>query len=85
MRPQKKSTLSLALRRRLSSLKELKEAIANILDLNASTLRILSVKKGCVEVTLLIPAEIADVMFTSTTKLTPEQKQKLRAAFCDEV
>ena len=64
----------------LDSLKRLKEAIANILELKASTLRLLSIKKGCVQVTLLIPSSIADAIFTRDTVFTSEKEREFRAA-----
>ena len=64
----------------LGSLRKVKEAVANILGLKGSTLRLLSVKKGCVQVTLLVPSAIADVIFTSDTKLTSQQEHKFKEA-----
>ena len=64
----------------LDSLKRLKEVIANILELKASTLRLLSIKKGCVQVTLLIPSSIADVIFTRKTIFNSEKEQEFQAA-----
>ena len=57
----------------LDTLKKLKEAIANILDIDASTLRLLSIKEGCVLVTFLIPTTVTHTIFTSNTVFSTEQ------------
>ena len=82
MIPQKNFNIKFDIKKtcNLDSLKKLKEAIANILHLQPSTLRLLSIKKGCVHVTLLIPASIADAIFTTDTTFSPEQKSRFRAA-----
>ena len=64
----------------LENLKKIKETVANILGLQPSTLRLLSVKKGCVLVTFLIPASIAECIFTSNTVFTPEMEERFVAA-----
>lgn len=62
----------------LGTLKDCTKAIANILGLSASALRLLSIAEGCVIVTLLIPASLADVIFTSSTEFTPEQRSEFQ-------
>ena len=64
----------------LSTLKEVTGAVANVLGVRPSALRLCCVKKGCVLVTLLIPTSIADVLFTNNTVLSPEQERGLKAA-----
>ena len=49
----------------LAKLDDLRKPIANILGIKTSTLRIVDVKEGCVLVTLLIPAPVADAIFIS--------------------
>ena len=72
--------LSIKKTQNLSTLKEVMRAMATILGLRTSALRLLSIKKGCVFVTLLIPASIADVIFTSETVFTPEQEHEFQTA-----
>ena len=72
--------LSIKKTQSLDSIKRVKEAVASILNLDPSTLRLLSIKKGCVQVTLLIPATIADLLFTRDTKLSADQQQRFREA-----
>lgn len=62
----------------LGTLKDCTKAIANILDLSASALQLLSIAEGCVIVTLLIPASVADIIFTSNTVFTPEQRSEFQ-------
>ena len=49
----------------LSKLQDLTKAVANILGLRKSALRLLSIEKGCVIATFLIPAPVADFLFSS--------------------
>ena len=64
----------------LDTIKKLREAIANILDIDVATLRLLSIKEGCVLVTFLIPTTVAHIIFSSNTVLSTEQEMKFRAA-----
>lgn len=57
----------------LARLKDLTKAIASILGLKKSALRLLDVAEGCVVVTLLISAPIADFMFANDMKFTSQQ------------
>ena len=50
---------------KLSKLQDLTKAVANILRLRKSALRLLSIEKGCVVATFLIPAPVADFIFSS--------------------
>ena len=50
---------------KLGKLQDLTKAVANILGLRKSALRLLSIEKGCVVVTFLIPAPVADFIFSS--------------------
>ncbi len=65
---------------RLAKVTELKMIIAEIMDLSPSTLEIVDIEDGCVVVTFLIPASVADAIFTPNTVFTSQQKDKLRAA-----
>ena len=65
---------------RLAKVKELKNSIAEIMDLNPSALHIVDIKEGCIVVTFLIPASVADSIFTPDTVFTSEQEAELRAA-----
>ena len=75
-----KIKLNISRTQNLATLKEVTKAVANILKIRASTLRLCGVKKGCVLVTLLIPASIAEAFFTSDTAFSSEQITKFRAA-----
>ena len=63
---------------RLSNFLNLKKAVANILGLKSSALRLLSIAEGCVVVTFLLPAFIAEDIFTGENPLTQHQKQEFR-------
>ncbi len=65
---------------KLAKIKELKISIAEILDVNPSTLHIVDIEEGCVVVTFLISASVADAIFTPDTVFTSQQKEKLQAA-----
>ena len=77
----KKITIKFGIKRiqSLSTLKEVTGAVANILGLRASVLRLYGVKKGNLLVTSLIPASIADAIFTSDTVFSSEQEHEFRA------
>lgn len=64
----------------LKTLKEVIAAVANILGIQASALRLYSIKKGCVLVSCLIYKSIANAIFTSEMVFTEDQKDKFRAA-----
>lgn len=64
----------------LESLKKVKIAIAKILGVNASLIRIYRIEEGCVVVTLLISSSIADDVFNENTTFSPEQKHLFRKA-----
>ncbi len=64
---------------RLAKIKKLQKFIAKILDLNPSALQIIDIKEGCVVLTFLIPASVADAIFTPDTVFTPQQEDELRA------
>ncbi len=64
---------------RLAKVKNLKRFIAKILDLNPSALQIIDIEEGCVVVTFLIPASVANAVFTPDTSFAPQQEDELRA------
>ena len=66
--------------RNLNDLKQLKEAVANILDLNVASLRIYRIKNGSVHVTLLVPTSIADAIFSKDMVFSSKQIHQFRAA-----
>ena len=57
----------------LAKLQDYTSNIADILGLRPSALRLLSIKEGCVVITLLIPASVADVIFSSNKVFTTEE------------
>ena len=64
----------------LAKVVELKKFIAEIMDLNPSALHIVDIEEGCVVVTFLIPASVADAIFTPDTVFTPQQRRELGEA-----
>ena len=73
----------------LAKVTELKKIIAEIMDLNPLTFEIIGIEEGCVVVTFLIPASVADAIFTPSSTdafftpdivFTPQQEDKLQAA-----
>ncbi len=65
---------------KLAQVDELKNVIAEIMDLNPSALELVDIEDGCVIVTFLIPASVADAIFTANTVFTSQQEDELRAA-----
>lgn len=63
----------------VSQLRDLTEAVANILGLRPSALRLLCIEEGCVVVTLLIPAPVADFIFNSDQIFTAEDVKEFQA------
>lgn len=65
---------------RVTKVFDLKKAVANILDLNRSTLQLFDkIEKGCVVVTFLIPVKVADVIFRSGMDFTAKVVEKFQA------
>ena len=64
----------------LAKVNELKEVVANSLNVNPSSLRLLSINEGCMELTFLIPAPKADAVFTEDWKQVSERSDDLQAA-----
>ena len=64
---------------RLAKVVELKESIAEVFKLNLTALQIVDLNKGCIVVTFLIPAHVADILFTTDTEFTPHQVDQFRA------
>ena len=63
----------------LAKLQEYTLNIADILGLRPSALRLLSIEEGCVVITLLIPAPVADVIFSSDKTFTTVEKKQFQA------
>lgn len=63
----------------LGNLKARIENVASILKLKPSALRLLGIEEGCVVATLLIPASIADTIFTSDKQFSSEEEDRFRA------
>ena len=57
---------------RIAKVLDLKKAIAKILHLKPSALRLYSIEEGCVEVRFLIPSNVAEYIFK---EVTPGQKE----------
>ena len=64
---------------RLSKIKDLQSFIAEILEMKFATLQLLDISKGCVIVTFIIPAHIAEIVFNEQTVFTEEQVQMFQA------
>ena len=63
----------------VGTLKECTEAVANILGLKQTALRLLSIKEGCVIATLILPATVASAIFPSDKQFSSEQKSGFQA------
>ena len=63
----------------LSTLKEVTGAVAHILGLRPSALRLHGIKKGCIYVMLLISASIAEAIFTGDRVFSLDQVYQFRA------
>ena len=68
---------NVALPSNITKVLDLKSAIADILDVDSRTLRLVGIEKGCVVVTFLIPATVANCVFDSG--LTAKQEADIRA------
>ena len=58
---------------------DLQNALCEILHLAPSALELFSIEEGCVIVTFLIPASVAEKIFLPTMKLTEKQEETLKA------
>lgn len=65
---------------RLAKVKDLEKFIADMFDLLPSALEIVDIKDGCIIVTFLIPASVAEVLFTSVTTFSSDQEDQLKCA-----
>ena len=63
----------------LTKLKTLKTAIANILNMSSNALRLLDIKQGCIVVRFLIPAPVAELVFTKNFVFTEKQEEQFQA------
>jgi hypothetical protein len=61
----------------LAKLKDLTKAVADILNLKVSTLRLLSIEEGCVVATFLIPTPVANFIFSSDRAVPTKEFQDL--------
>ena len=59
----------------LGTVKERIEAIAGVLNLMPSTLRLLSIEEGCVIVILSLPVSVADAIFVDGKQFSAEQER----------
>lgn len=64
----------------LDQIDKLKNDVATLLKIESSTLRLISIEEGCMEVTYLIPATQADVIFTREWKTVSERAKSLKDA-----
>ena len=62
----------------LAKLQEYILNIADILGLRPSALRLLSIEEGCVVITLLIPAPVANLIFNTTKTFTTVEKKRFQ-------
>ena len=63
----------------LAKLQEYTLNIADILGLRPSALRLLSIEEGCVVITLLIPAPVANFIFNSDKTFSTVEKKQFQA------
>ena len=73
----KKMTLKLDIKPtcKLAKMKELSDAIADRMEWSPSALRILDIGEGCIVMTLLAPASLADATFNGDNILTAAQRE----------
>ena len=64
---------------KLAKIQDLTKAVAKILSLRPSAVRLLHIEEGCVVVTLLIPAPVADFIFSSDKVFTTEEVKEFQA------
>ena len=64
----------------LARVDELKKIIAKIMKLDPATLHIVDIEDGCAIMTFLIPASVADAIFTPGIVFTSQQEDEFRAA-----
>ena len=57
---------------------KLKAKISDILGIQASTLRLLSIEEGCVVVKLLIPTSVAHYLFPEDRKFSAQQEEEFQ-------
>ena len=62
---------------KLINVLDLQESLALLLEIMPSDLQIHNIEQGCVMVTFLIPARVAEVTFQHVRKFTPEQLSRL--------
>ena len=67
-----------AMKCRLGEIRELKYAVARILEVMPSTLVIHDIKEGCILLILLIPTSVAEVLFNNETSFLAEQVQQFQ-------
>ena len=67
------------LTRALAKLQDLTRAVAKLLGLRPSALRLLHIEEGCVIVTLLIPALVADFIFSRVDAFASEEVKEFQA------
>ena len=64
---------------KLAKLLDLKNAVAAILGLKSSALRLLSAEEGCLDLKFLIPEFIAKIIFTDDNRFSLKQMQDFKA------
>lgn len=63
----------------LTDVVDIVKSVAGIIGLNPSEVKIADIKDGCVMITLHIPADFANSVFTKEKKFTVEEVEKFRA------
>ena len=58
---------------------DIQQALATVLSVSASALRLFNIERGCVLVTFLVPNHIASTLFPHGLEFTQEQMAQLRA------
>lgn len=62
----------------LADVRAFKEIVATTLNVQPSALRLLDIREGCMEVTCLVPTQIADDIFTDDWKAVVEKLDKFQ-------
>ena len=65
----------------LGRLLELRAGLAGVLGLKPITIRLKLIEEGCVIVSFLIPAPVADFLFNKDTKFGPKKIEEFRSLF----
>ena len=64
---------------KISTVINLRDAIASNLNILPATLKLVSIEEGCVIVTFLIPTVVAEILFANANKLNSKQVERFQS------